>query len=142
MDWIVPHPAGSSWVFSESLDTLPFVFFFFGRVAKSIKIGSGDLEPAFHIHTGITRTQPPFSVPVPSGEIAAPFLMIKTVSHIGCGPPRAGPLGFASVHAYLLGLKYRVLDSLTKQNYQFQLFEALISQLKLGTISENMKNNC
>lgn len=83
VDWIVPHPAGSSWVFSESLDTLLFVFF--GRVAKSIKIGSGDLEPAFYIHTGITRTQPPFSVPVPSGEIAAPssWLRRSLISAVG-----------------------------------------------------------
>lgn len=105
---------------------LPFVFF--GHVAKSIKIGSGVLEPAFHIHTDITQTQPPSSVPVPSGEIAAPFHMIQKVSHIGCGLPRAVSLWFASVHAYILDLKYRVLDSLKKNpissNYLRLLFHS------------------
>lgn len=41
--------------------------------------------------------------------------MIKKVSHIGYGLPRAFPLGFASVDAYILDLNYRVLDSLEKK---------------------------
>lgn len=104
---LVNHPAGGSWVLSGWMPALSFVFF--GHVAKSIKIGSGVLDPAFHIHRDIMWTQSSFSVPVPSGEIISPMIkkIFQTVSEL----PTAISLRFASICTYILDLNYRVLDS-------------------------------